>query len=470
MAGFRIVALAALVLTPHAAPARQSSDGLMLRAVRFYRAESLTQVKAFVQVPLSLMQSTGDGVLSYRVTVRIKDSTGLTLSEDAWPQQHVSADRQEPGAFTVNSFEVTFRPGRYALDVTVEDSVSGHQMTATTEVMGYASRPSASDLVLSPRMRPAGDSAPSGTEWRSGQILVTSVAYLRLSPTRQSRAFYLLEAYTTAPDSGLMTVVVRDTSGRSLLETRPTPVRLAEGGGILRGQVNLEGLPSGRYSLNVMVRLSADSVERSAEFTMADLQEAAQRDSALAADRRTTDAGYFEAMGEEELDRAFEPLSYIAGSRELRAYRGMSLAAKRNFLVDFWRRRDPDTLTARNEVREQFYGKIAYADSQFRERGQRTQPGWKTDRGRLYARYGSPDQILDRPREGKAPPYLVWWYTRQRQLWYVLADRSNGLGGYKLIATNDRNELNAADWREIIGQDAVRDVGLFLGVDFFSRQ
>ena len=66
MAGFRMFALAALTLVPHAAPARQSGDELVLRAVRFYRAESLTQVKAFVQVPLVLMTSTGDGVLSYQ--------------------------------------------------------------------------------------------------------------------------------------------------------------------------------------------------------------------------------------------------------------------------------------------------------------------------------------------------------------------------------------------------------------------
>ena len=470
MAGLRVVALAAVLLIPHTAPVAQSADELMLRAVRFYRAESVTQVQAFVQIPLAMMTATPEGVLSYRVTVQVADSSGLTLQQDAWPQQHVPAELQEPGAFTVNSFVARVRPGKYRLEVTVEDSVTGRKQTATTEVTGFDGQPKASDLVLAPAMRPAGDSAPSGSEWLSGSTLVTAVAYLRLSPTRpdRSRAFYLLEAYTAGPDSGSMVVTVMDSTGSTLLRTRPTSVRLAAGGGVLLGQLNLEGLPSGQYTLSVVVQLTGDTATRSAQFTMGDLQESAERDSAITAVAQLTDSGYFSTMGEDELDQAFEPLSFIAGGRELRAYRGMSLQAKRHFLADFWRRRDPDTTTLRNEAREVFYGKIAYADTTYREHGQRSTPGWKTDRGRIYSKYGSPDEVLDRPRSGKAPPYLVWRFTRQRDLYFVFADRTGGLGAFKLIKTNDRNELNQPDWTEMLGADAVRDIGLFLGIDFFS--
>jgi hypothetical protein len=55
-----------------------------------------------------------------------------------------------------------------------------------------------------------------------------------------------------------------------------------------------------------------------------------------------------------------------------------------------------------------------------------------------------------------------------RDTWFVFSDRS-GLGSYKLIHTNDRSESGAPDWRDILGPDAVRDVGIFLGVDFFDR-
>lgn len=466
----RVLALVAAAVLPLPVPARQSAEQISVAAVRFYRAEvSLTQVKAFVQVPLSLMQASAGGLLSYRVSITLKDSTGLTLSNDAWPQQQIRADLQEPGAFTVNSLEFVLRPGKHRLEVEVEDSVSGRRTTAATDIWGFSDPPAASDLVLSPRMRQYNpDSVPSGTEWRSGQILVTSIADVRLNPTSStgSRIFYLLEAYTATADSGTMQVSIKDSTGRMFVQTAPTRVQVGPGGGVLRGQLNLEGLPSGRYSLHVAVQLTGGQTERSAGFTMSDLQEQLQRQAALAAARRVTDDGYFGAMSEAELDRAAEPLDYLADRRDLRAYEGATVDAKRRFLVDFWRRRD-DTTTARNEAREEFYGKIAYADSSFRERGARTTPGWKTDRGRIYAKYGSPDETLDRVRAGRSPSYLVWRYTRRRDTWFVFSDRS-GLGSYKLLNSNDRTEAGLPDWREVLGPDALRDVGLFLGVDFFT--
>jgi len=236
---------------------------------------------------------------------------------------------------------------------------------------------------------------------------------------------------------------------------------------VLRGQLNLEGLPSGAYALRVGLTLSGGTTERAAPFAVADLQAELQREAARAAARRETDEGYFAGMSEAELDRAEEPLEYLGTSRDLRAYKGATVEAKRRFLSDFWHRRDPDTSTARNEAREEFYGKLAYADSTYRERGARTTPGWKTDRGRIYAKYGGYDEILDRVRAGRAPPYQVWRYTRRRELWYIFVDRS-GLGDYKVIHSNDRTEPGAPDWTEVLGPDALRDVGLFLGQDFFT--
>ena len=274
------------------------------------------------------------------------------------------------------------------------------------ELVGYSSRPEASDLVLSPQMRQyVADSQPLATEWKSGQILVTSIAQVRLNPAKRdgSRIFYLMEAYTTASDSGTMQVTIRDSAGKQVVQTPPARVQLGAGGGVLRGQLNLEGLPPGQYGLTVAVKLGGVTTERTAGFTMSDLQTELNRQAALAQADRITDEGYFRVMGEEELDQAEEPLEYIAESRELRSYRGATVEAKRRFLVDFWRRRDPDPATPRNELREEFYGKIAYADTNFRERGAGTTPGWKTDRGRVYAKYGAPNEVLDRERRGRTP-------------------------------------------------------------------
>jgi GWxTD domain-containing protein len=472
MALFGKVALAAAaMLAPVSTSARLPVDSVKVHAVRFYDSGSgLTQVRAFIQVPLEALtpsSETADGMMIYQVSVRLKDSTGTLLSEDAWPSQHVSAQMRGPGMTTVNSVEFVVRAGKYRLEVSVRDSVTGSQLDAGAELTGYTQAPPASDLVLSPGMRAlSADSAPQGTEWRTGSLLVTSAAELVLTPLR-SKAFYLLEAYSATPDSGSMNVRIRDSAGATVVTSRPVAVRVRAGGGVLRGQLDMEGLPPGRYSLDVTVQLGAQTIERSGSFTMADVATSLARRAAEVAVLASTDSGFFGAMDEARLDAAYEPLTYLAGAGELRGFRGASLAAKRQFLVDFWGKRDRDSTDGRNPLRDEFYGKISYADSTFRERGARTQSGWKTDRGRTYARYGSPDEILDRVRAGQAPSYQVWRYTRGRGRYFVFSDRS-GLGAYKLMTSNDLNEAGSPDWKDIIGPDALRDIGQFLGVDFFQ--
>lgn len=467
------LALAVLaVLAPIAAAAPELPDSVKVHAVRFYDSGSgLTQVRAFIQIPLEALTPTtqgADGMLSYRVSVRLRDSAGLLLSEDAWPRQHVSARVLGPGVTTVNSIEFVVRPGQYRLEVNVVDSVTGSQFQASADLLGYHQAPPASDLVLSPGMRALStDSAPQGTEWRSGSLLVTSAAELVLTPVR-SRAYYLLEAYSATPDSGSMSVSIRDSSGRAVISTPPVRVRVGAGGGVLRGQLDMEGLPAGRYALDVSVELGQQKIERSGTFTMTDVVTTLAKRAAELTELAGTDSGYFSLMDEARLDAAFEPLSYIGSRSELRGFQGASVGAKRRLLINFWRKRDPDQATPRNEIREEFYGKIAYANTTFRERGSGTQSGWKTDRGRIYTRLGSPDETLDRVRVGQAPSYQVWRYTRGKGLYFVFSDRS-GLGAYKLVTSSDLHEAGSADWKEILGPDAVKDIGYFLNVDFFAQ-
>jgi GWxTD domain-containing protein len=58
------------------------------------------------------------------------------------------------------------------------------------------------------------------------------------------------------------------------------------------------------------------------------------------------------------------------------------------FIQDFWDRRDPDPDTEANEFKEEFYSRINFANQRFLQ----GPPGWKTDRGRIYIYFGSPDK------------------------------------------------------------------------------
>ena len=50
----------------------------------------------------------------------------------------------------------------------------------------------------------------------------------------------------------------------------------------------------------------------------------------------------------------------------------------------------------------------------------------------------------------------------------MFADRSNGIGIYQLVHSNDVKEIGVPNWREIVTQEGVADIGRFLGIDFFD--
>ena len=190
---FVLAAVAASV--PLSQPAYQREPRVVLRAVRFYRADQdRTRVKGLVQIPFSLLQPTRPGgESSYTVSVRVSDSTGLALYQQSWQGRARISDVQ---AYTVEIVDFAVAPGKYRFEVGVQDSVSGRKMSAATELQALSDSTVASDLLIAPEMRlaTADDTVPRPGEFRTGNNLVTATAKVLLTPLR-AKVFYLLEAY-----------------------------------------------------------------------------------------------------------------------------------------------------------------------------------------------------------------------------------------------------------------------------------
>jgi GWxTD domain-containing protein len=464
----QLISVAALAGLPATPAATQSDPELVLRAVRFYRADQdLTRVKGIVQIPYALVRRVGQDS-AYSVSVKVADASGLTLYRQSWQTRVHTAGAPED-AYAVEIIDFTVAPGTYRLEVAVGDSASGRQARQSLDVEALGRTAKVSDLLASPAIRVAApnDTIPKPGEFRAGNNLVTAAARVVLTPLR-SHLYYLMEAYAPSEQAGRMGVSIRDSAGQPIVETPPRPVTVAPGGSLLKGQLDLTGLPPGSYTVTSTLELGGETVERSADLTMADLTETLVRDSASRDAAKVTDEGYFAAMTEAELNEAKEPLRYIAEGRELSSWdRKMSPAAKRRLLTEFWQRRDPTPGAPRNERREQFYQAIAYANANYREAGRNTPDGWRTDRGRVYARNGTPDDVLRRPKEAYGSAIEVWKYTRGKARHYIFADQS-GVGAYQLIYSNDVSEPDHPAWGDIVGRRGLADAGTFLGIDLFS--
>src|SRR5207237_420858 len=81
----------------------------------------------------------------------------------------------------------------------------------------------------------------------------------------------------------------------------------------------------------------------------------------------------------------------------------------------------------------------------FRMGGAGQGPGWRTDRGRIFIKYGEPDQVTKRPQSGPDLPWEAWKFSRTRGLKFVFMDMTR-LGNYSLLYTNDRTETSVPNW------------------------
>lgn len=92
-----------------------------------------------------------------------------------------------------------------------------------------------------------------------------------------------------------------------------------------------------------------------------------------------------------------EDVVYIISDEERKAFKQLSNDEERDqFIESFWQRRDPTPDTEENEFKEEHYRRIEYANEHFAA----GIPGWKSDRGQIYIKFGPPDEIDAHPSGG----------------------------------------------------------------------
>ena len=252
--------IAALVLGARPTAAVQTRPELWVSAVRFYRPDKKqTMVKVLVQVPYA---SNG-----YTMAVRVTDSTGQTIQQQSWAKRTLRSVR--PGSCGLELLDFALAPGKHRLEVAVTDSSAGTRAEAAMDLVGFSEPPPASDLMLAPLMRAAteADTVPRSGELRRGNILIAATAHPTITPER-SQVYYLLEVYSTRPDSGTLVVGVADSAGQTLGRTPPSSVRLDAGGAVLRSHIDLGGLAPGEYTLAVELQIDGGPIWRSAAFSV----------------------------------------------------------------------------------------------------------------------------------------------------------------------------------------------------------
>ncbi|HYM82266.1 MAG TPA: GWxTD domain-containing protein [Candidatus Limnocylindria bacterium] len=334
------------------------------------------------------------------LTVVFDPGGARTLSGDVWERRVVvgsySASRSA-SAVLLEKRSFTVPPGRYQLSVTVRDLNAGIESSARqrVEVPDYSKVPVGfTDLELG-LADSAGAFAPVPTRVFGVDVrrLAARAALFDRRPGEWPRRYPL--RYRILDDAG-ESVVAGDTTvtiGRSAepVVIRPRSTELFVGHYLLELELD-EGKSHWRVDRSFDVDESGPPRDR-------------------------------------EFERMLEPLSYIATSEEIAQLRALPPQDQSEAWQEFWRRRDPTPDTPRNEALVEFFRRVRHAEKQFQGFG----PGWRSDMGRIYIKFGPPDQVESRPATTQTPQLEIWYYNQPYRR-FVFSDRE-GFGRYVLVGS-----------------------------------
>ena len=129
-----------------------------------------------------------------------------------------------------------------------------------------------------------------------------------------------------------------------------------------------------------------------------------------------------------DLDKAIDQMIYIATDDEQEFIEdATNYEEKLKRFKAYWKTKDPSPNNEENEVFNEYYRRVAYANEKFKH----YYDGWKTDMGMVYIILGPPSNVERHPFEYDSKPYEIWeYYTVNKSFLFV--DES-GFGEYRLV-------------------------------------
>jgi GWxTD domain-containing protein len=207
---------------------------------------------------------------------------------------------------------------------------------------------------------------------------------------------------------------------------------------VVMSALNISSLSPGKYSLQLLAKDldSGDEVINTKPFQVVPV-------SAFQVSGE-------EPLTEEEAKDLRKMLIYIGSRDELKMYDQLNLSGKKQFMTEFWKKRDPDPSTPENEFKIGYCSRWEEANLRYSSKQRTEKDGWRTDMGRVYIIYGEPDDIERHPYSMASLSWERWNYDHiQGGVYFVFVDKQ-GYGIYKLVHSTAKGEIKDPDWLQRI--------------------
>ncbi|MED5268944.1 MAG: GWxTD domain-containing protein [Candidatus Neomarinimicrobiota bacterium] len=140
---------------------------------------------------------------------------------------------------------------------------------------------------------------------------------------------------------------------------------------------------------------------------------------------KSRDSFMFGGVG--NIDLALSQMNYILTTQERKELKNLKQNEKEVFFKKAWARRDPKPETKVNELMDEYYARVQFAEENF-SRG--SSGGWRSDMGMIFILFGKPDDIQRYSSMQSNYVYETWYYFSIGEEFAFVDDY--GFGDYRL--------------------------------------
>ena len=398
-----------------------------------------------------LYKNEGNGLRSkVLISVEIADTTQTVFSDRYVLESPEAIDSIQDDFYEV--LRIQLNPGKYTmklnlLDVNKEGSEISGNLPITIE--DFSKNTKISDIIVAEFAYPSDEQTNFD---KSGYHIIPMLSSFYATDSKNLPIY--LELYGTEgiiDSTFLLSYRMINTKDATEMQGFSKTFSYKKGPVIpVFESINIEDLSTGNYQLEVRVSLSSNEIlavqtydfERSNEnnsmFTMENLQ----LDPAFQASIPTDSVLYF-----------LESLIPISKPAEIKniieTLKSKNVENARKHLQGYWVITSP---TNSYESWLKYKAQVVFVQDIY---GNNFQEGFETDRGRVYLKYGAPNQVNARESSPSEYPYEIWTYNKigiysNKRFIFYNPDLVNN--AYRLLHSDMLGELKNPAWPQILAK------------------
>jgi len=403
---------------------------------RFYTDYNMTHVEFYYNIPLKSLKykkSKNNSIEArYEIYIRVTNDSTNKSYDSKWSKisiiplkENMNLNRKN----LIDKADFQLLPGVYKVYTYLLDKIGKkkYEKSMTVRIEEQAKGLALSDLELADLIK----QDTTRSLFNRNGLLILPNASRNYAKWKYILETYL-EIYNVNSDSSDCTIkyYITDERGDTVLSNNWKKIDKLGNDVVDMNIFNLLALKDGNYTLNVLCVMGKDTVSTDKEFAINTYQE------------RLPELLF---KNDEEKNEYYH-LEYILTGSNLLFFKKLNNEGKKNYAKYYWTKMDPRKDTPYSEALGEFVNNLKYVDRMFKQGNRK---GRNTDRGRIYLKYGKPDQIIRKGISQKYKSAEIWKYYNKGGMTFIFSD-VNSTGDYILVYSSISTERTDPNWRNYI--------------------